>query len=113
MNRRKYPRFQVDLPVSFSEDRLEGTGTMIDLSVEGCRIRSEASVFTGDYLAMQLHLPDQDCPLRIDLAAVRWSIGQEFGVEIIRLSPDQQTRLRELIHAVEERHCSKAYGDRT
>ena len=112
MNRRKHSRFHVEIPISFSEDRLEGTGTVIDLSIEGCRVRSDAPVFTGDYLAMQFHLPDQDCPLRIDLAAVRWSIGWEFGVEIIRLSPDQQTRLRELIHAVEERHCSKAYSDR-
>lgn len=74
---------------------------MVDLSMGGCRVQSDATVQTGAYLELRVYLPQQDSPLKIDLAVARWSIGQECGLEFIRLQTEQQERLRQLVQSFE------------
>ena len=65
-----------------------GDGTGCDLSTEGCAVASQVNVGKGDYVALQLYLPDhQDptTPLMVELAAVRWTIQQKLGLEFINL----------------------------
>lgn len=42
---------------------------------------------------MEISLPDSQPELTVELAVVRWSIGQQFGVEFVRMWPDEQSRL--------------------
>jgi len=93
MERRKHPRFKVDLPVRFSKEHWSAQGRVIDISLGGCRVNSKAAVFTGDCLSMEISLPDSQPELTVELAVVRWSIGQQFGVEFVRMWPDEQSRL--------------------
>ena len=44
-----------------------------------------------------INLPLYEHPLHVPLAVIRWSKGQEFGMEFIQMEPDDQQRLRELI----------------
>jgi hypothetical protein len=46
----------------------------------------------GDYVRIRIDLIGET--LTGDLAVVRWSRKEEFGVELIRMAPDQQARLR-------------------
>jgi hypothetical protein len=101
-DKRLYSRHCLELPVCFSGDEISDRGLVRDLSVGGCRVRSQAIVVPGDFLGMLISLPGRDAPLAISLATVRWSIGQEFGVEFIRMEPDQQTLLHRLIHKLEQ-----------
>jgi len=55
---------------------------------------------TGE-LGILIELPRHATPLHIQLGAVRWSHGSEFGVEFLRLEPDQERRLREVIQESE------------
>ncbi len=100
-DQRKYTRHHTELPVSFSGDQVSDYGMVVDLSVGGCRVKSTAAVFSGEFLGMLITLPGRDLPLAIGLATVRWSIGQEFGVEFIRMEPDQQMLLHRLIQKLE------------
>ena len=45
----------------------------------------------GDYVQIRIDLIGET--LSGDLAVVRWSRKKEFGVELIRMAPDQQARL--------------------
>ena len=74
---------------------------MVDVSMGGCKVRSDAAVQTGAYLELRVYLPDQDSPLKIDLAVARWSIGRECGLEFIRTQPEQQEQLHRLVHSLE------------
>jgi hypothetical protein len=46
----------------------------------------------GDYVRIRIDLIGDT--LTGDLAVVRWSRKEEFGVELIRMASDQQARLR-------------------
>jgi hypothetical protein len=104
MNRRKHPRFAVDYRCEYFSEHCAGEGTMLDLSKEGARLCSDAPVAKGDYLKIVIALPNHDGLLRIDLATTRWSRGKEFGVEFIRMDPEQQRRLQDCLQefAVQE-----------
>ena len=94
MEKRKCPRFPVMLPTVFFGERAGG-GLVVDMSLEGCRIRSAVPMQKGDYVRIRIDLVGDT--LIGDLAVVRWSRQEEFGVELIRLAPDQQARLRDFL----------------
>ncbi|TKS61751.1 MAG: hypothetical protein EWM72_00153 [Nitrospira sp.] len=104
MDRRKHPRFAVDYRCEYFGEHFAGEGRVLDLSKEGARLCSGASVARGDYLKMVIALPHRDGLLRVELATTRWSRGREFGVEFIRMDPEQQRRLQNCLQgfAVEE-----------
>jgi len=79
------------LPAVFFGERAGG-GLVVDVSLEGCRIRSAVPMHKGDYLRIRIDLIGET--LTGDLAVVRWLRKKEFGVELIRMASDQQARLR-------------------
>jgi PilZ domain-containing protein len=89
--KRKCPRFPVMLPAVFFGERAGG-GLVVDVSLEGCRIRNAVPMHKGDYVRIRIDLIGET--LTGDLAVVRWSKKKEFGVELIRMASDQQARLR-------------------
>ena len=95
MEKRKCPRFPVMLPAVFFGEQAGG-GLVIDVSLEGCRIRSAVPMHKGDYVRTRIDLIGDT--LTGDLAVVRWSRKEEFGVELIRMASDQQARLRGFLH---------------
>ena len=95
MEKRKCPRFPVMLSAVFSGER-SGGGMVLDVSLEGCRIQSAAQMHKGDYVRTRIDLIGET--LTADLAVVRWSKKDVFGVELIRMTPDQQARLREFLN---------------
>jgi PilZ domain-containing protein len=90
MEKRKCRRFPVMLPTVFFGERAGG-GLVVDVSLEGCRIRSAVPMQKGDYVRIRIDLIGET--LTGDLAVVRWSTKEEFGVELIRIASDQQARL--------------------
>jgi len=78
------------LPAVFFGERAGG-GLVVDVSLEGCCIRSAVPMHQGAYVRIRIDLIGET--LTGDLAVVRWSRKKEFGVELIRMAPDQQARL--------------------
>jgi hypothetical protein len=95
---RKFRRIPVEFPCLFSADGPhEWSGTVVNLSREGCAIRSTAPIAKGDYLRVLIFLSANQTPIEVGLAPVRWSANEQFGVEFITLTASDMTRLHDLL----------------
>ena len=101
MEGRKHTRFAVQLPVSFRGDQLSRRGTILNLSAEGCAITSETVAGAAAYLQLTMQLREREEPVQVDLAAVRWSFARRFGVEFIKIRPEERERLKQFVKALE------------
>ena len=103
--RRQFPRFLIQFPISFIRDgAMFGDGTGCDLSAKGCMVTSQANVGLGDRVELQLYLFDhQDLttPLMVDIAAVRWAIQQQCGLEFLSLQSEDKRRLLEYVKTLQ------------
>jgi hypothetical protein len=110
VEQRKYLRFPVALPVSwaFGDGVTAQTGTVVDISREGCRICCADGASGERYFAVELWLDGPADRLVVELAVMRWARQGEFGVEFIRMAPDAQARLRQLIRSGEEAGATAA-----
>lgn len=95
---RKFRRIPVELSCLFSADGPdEWSGVAINLSREGCAIRSMTPVQKGDYLRVLLFASANQTPIEVGVAPVRWSANGQFGVEFITLTPRDASRLQDLL----------------
>ncbi len=108
MERRKHPRIQVQWRISFfvgpsslKEGRISGAGTASDLSVRGCRVLSDTRVYSGMQMELRLYMPDDLMPMEVHQAMVRWSQGREFGLQFLRIAPEEEQRLRRFVNNFE------------
>jgi len=99
MERRKYDRGAVDYAISFSGDYFGAQGVTLDLSVAGCRARTAFRVSKGDHLWLLINVPRYEALLEVELAVVRWSADNEFGMEFLSIQREHEQRLHELIRA--------------
>lgn len=100
--RRIEPRFTTQFRSTFFGQHVEGRGRALDLSQGGCRIESVMRVAEGHSFECRIHVPGLDWPLRIDEAHVRWVQGTTFGIAFIRLRPEEQAKLKIVIHSLEQ-----------
>jgi hypothetical protein len=81
----------------FGENDFEGEATVCDLSTNGCQATSLTQVQVGMVFRLSLFLHDQQWPLRIDEALVRWVKGENFGLEFTGIRSAQRERVRAII----------------
>ncbi len=98
IQKRQLKRHPTHTPIAYVWDLLDGGGQLIDLSTGGCRVRSDGTIQDPTYLRLILHPPHEQLPIKVELAAVRWAAGQEFGLEFIRMNGEHQKRLREWVN---------------
>jgi len=48
-----------------------------------------------------MQLREREEPVQVDLAAVRWSFATRFGVEFIKIRPEEGERLKKFVAALE------------
>ena len=101
MQERKDVRFAVQRPVSFRGDFVSGTGTILNISKQGCAIVSDTVAEAEAYLQLNVQLLDEEDPVQVDLAAVRWSSAKKFGVEFIKMPQEVGERLRQFVKLLE------------
>jgi hypothetical protein len=88
----------------------EREGRVLNLSLGGGAIESEVAVSRGEYLKLQIKLPDQATLLEIDLAPVRWVDGKAFGIEFISMQPSAKDTLNRCVAELDEllqKHASQ------
>ena len=95
--RRRYPRYRVDLPATFSNEHTCGFGVIADVSAGGCRVTSQTRVVAGEFGQLLINVPNGIAPLTVSHALVRWVKGHEYGLEFIRMDPDDKGWLNRLI----------------
>ena len=97
MKSRKHRRYRVEYCGSVSGDRIRAAGLIVDLSPNGCRARSDTPSSVGESVKVLIDVPRYETPLQVTRAVVRWSKGQEFGIEFIQMESADEQRLNQLV----------------
>jgi hypothetical protein len=64
-----------------------------DLSLRGLRMGTDAAMKPGDRVSLTLRLPKPAGPAEIEVATVRWTKDQTYGLAFRRLSQSSMSRL--------------------
>jgi PilZ domain len=94
---RAYHRFPLFYPVIFGGAPFVGEGILTNLSLMGCSVMSDREVLCGSEVRVSVLLPNQKPALAIDLGAIKWVQGHEFGVEFLRLPLEERQRLNSML----------------
>ena len=95
--KREQPRFTSQFRSTISGGQGEGQGRTLDLSAGGCMIETDLPVVMGASFECRIYVPGLDWPLRIDEAQVRWVKGNTFGIQFVKIKPDEEEKLEQVI----------------
>jgi c-di-GMP-binding flagellar brake protein YcgR len=84
------------IPVQFEEDT-EGEGTLVDLSLGGCRLLSDIPLEIGEQYNLILQVSKQSSPIIVEAAVVRWTQATTYGLKFLSLRSVDESHLRELL----------------
>ncbi|RPH78346.1 MAG: PilZ domain-containing protein [Nitrospiraceae bacterium] len=102
IEKRQQPRFTSQFRSTISGGHGEGQGRTLDLSAGGCMIETDLPVVVGALFECRIYVPGLDWPLRIDEAQVRWVKANTFGIQFMKIHPDEQAKLKRVIAALDE-----------
>lgn len=112
MEHRQHERFPAHFRSAFSSvNRVEGEGTVVDLSLRGCGIVCHTAIHPGTTLTLRIHVPDPETTLTVQQAVVRWCRDGRIGLEFLSLPPDEWARLQRLVKEL-TRHPYERTHDR-
>jgi len=69
------------------------SGTLLDLSRHGARLRINRLFRPGQKLTLMLNLPWDEPPVEVRLAAVKWMNENNVGVEFLKVEGDDRVSL--------------------
>ena len=109
LDQRQTARFPVRFRSSFtSTNVVGGEGSVVDVSIRGCRIETSTHIHTGTMLELRLYLSQEEPPLDVSQAVVRWARGKYFGVEFVSLAPEEWARLQHFVKDLERQPVDRA-----
>ena len=80
---------------------VDGEGSLLDLSIKGCRIESLIDVKPGATLEVRIEVGEHCPPIQIQAAVVRWSREREFGLEFEVIAPTEWGHLQDVVKQIE------------
>ncbi|MGQ0812209.1 MAG: PilZ domain-containing protein [Nitrospiraceae bacterium] len=100
--RRNFERVPVQYPVWFqlscsAAQSLGQSGTIINLSIRGCRIKSSATVPKGTVLRLEFQSSTHAFPITIDGAMVRSRTNDSIGLRFVSLLREEERRIRRIV----------------
>ena len=106
IDRREHLRIPVRLYLSFSGGKVRGEGTVLDLSMGGCIIKSETQVRVDDIFYLEISTGPHDLP--VEVAAMVRSVSQRgIAFKFLRAAQDNK-RLLSFIQAQTADHLQKS-----
>ena len=90
-------RHAVRCAIEYQVGAQKQEGILIDVSRRGWRATGPSPVLAGTSLSVRVFLPDTAQSVFIEEAVVRWSDGLDFGVELMRISPEDGQVLSEYL----------------
>ena len=107
IERRKHPRiltpssalvsFKCHIDPFQSEDRAEGDGRLIELSLGGCRLLHEIPLEIGKGYHLILQVSKKSHPIIVETAAVQWIQDNICGLKFLSMQATYESQLRELL----------------
>lgn len=102
MEQRSNLRYRALFRSSFSSVAMVGgEGSLLDLSIRGCRIESLTDVKPGTTLEVRVEAIGGEPPIQIQAAIVRWSREQQFGLEFEVIAPTEWAHLQDVVKQIE------------
>ena len=96
MNLRRYVREVVNLRMIAADTVGLSSGQVIDLTIRGCGLRLTKPLTCGQYLTLKVYPNDGTASVQCDLAKVQWVEEDQAGVAFLRMSMENELRLRRL-----------------
>ncbi len=96
-DKRQYERVAAQFPVSFSVDQIHGEGMATTISVEGCTLETDAKLPKGKIVQLELQTTDRKSLVKVRAAEVRAVHPTRLHLKFLRLAPEEENRLRQLI----------------
>ena len=97
VERREHLRIPVRLYLSFSGRKVRGEGTVLDLSMGGCIIRSETQVHVDDIFYLEIAIARNEAPVEV-AAMVRSVSARGIAFKFLRKAQENK-RLLSFIHS--------------
>jgi PilZ domain len=100
--RRNYDRVSVQYPAQVRpihdpSQRIVVEGTLADLSLRGCHVRTSQRIPMGCQVMLQFHPAEYDDPIMVDGAIVRSRCTQGIGLRFSSLLRSEERRLRRIL----------------
>jgi hypothetical protein len=100
--RRSFERVSVSFPVWLKrrlapQHDMGLEGTIEDLSLRGCRIRSHVALAPGTRVELEFQYADTSFPITIDEAVVRSVADEAIGLRFVQLQREDERRLRQIV----------------
>jgi hypothetical protein len=96
VDRRQFERIETNLPAVFSFPGKQGEGRVIDLSVAGCRLESDAQLKLETILTLKIQGTRWSSAISVE-GIVSNSSPSFMGLQFLRFSGDDQRRLRHMM----------------
>lgn len=93
-DRREYDRVEMNFPVSFFGQDIKGEGIIINVSMGGCTLQTQAKVETGAILNLSLQISKDVPPVIVDAGVVRNVRDGVIGVEFLLWQQSERERLQ-------------------
>jgi PilZ domain len=91
-------RHAVNCRIEYILGQVRHEGMLVDMSLRGWRAHGMHPVAKDTLMTMEILCPDPTQRIMIAEAVVRWTDGLEFGVEVIRISPDSAEKLSDYLN---------------
>ena len=99
-DRREYDRVEMNFPVSFFGQDIKGEGIVINVSMGGCSVRTDAKVETGAIINLSLYISKDVPPVVIDAAMVRNARAGTIGLEFLLWQQSERERLQQFVRGL-------------
>ena len=91
-------RVSVECAVVYAGELVVGEGRIRNVSLSGCHFEgAHERMKRGESVHLRVFMPDHQIPLNVPLAVVRWVGINRAGLEFIRSSQEDQTRLTRFV----------------
>ena len=94
---RTFRRFAIQCHIYNYKHKVHGKGTAWNQSLNGWRVDGTHPVEPGMAFTLCIFLPGRIRTVFVDRAAVRWSRGHEFGIELVAMKNEQQVVLKDFV----------------
>ncbi|MGH7783557.1 MAG: PilZ domain-containing protein, partial [Candidatus Binatia bacterium] len=99
-DRRDYDRMAMSFPLSYIGDKIDGSGTVIDISINGCSLYASNELAEGSIIRLALKVSNELPPVEVEAAIVRTAQKNRVGIEFLRVQPNQRERLQLFIRGL-------------
>lgn len=106
VDRREHTRIPVRFSLAFSGGRIRGDGTVLNISIGGCLIQSDAPAHADEIYHLKLFISEQELPIE-EAAIVRSVRAKSIGLKFLRTARDNKRLLKFLRERAGEMESSQ------